>query len=76
MSSIIVMNNNNLRKIIFSYFRKRPEIVCHKCNKVCKWNNKEINRYVEIGLYDYTVKLYYCVNCYWYSKFKKNYFII
>ena len=51
MSSKIVMNNNNLRKIIFSYFRKKPEIVCHKCNKVCKWNKKEINRYVDIGIY-------------------------
>ena len=67
MSSIIVMNNNNLRRIIFSYFRKKPEIVCHVCNKVCKWNNKELNRYVEISIYDHTVFIYYCINCYWYS---------
>ena len=28
-----VMNNNDLRNLIFSYFRKEPEIKCQKCKK-------------------------------------------
>ena len=67
MSSIIVMNNIFLRKEIFSYFRKKPEIICHSCKKVCKWNNKNIRRFVAIPIYDYSVLLHYCMNCYWRS---------
>ena len=63
-----VMNNNDLRNLIFSYFRKEPEIKCQKCKNVCVWDkNKIIRNYIEIPAFDYTVIFYQCVNCYWES---------
>jgi hypothetical protein len=67
MSSKIVMNNSILRQKILSYFRKKPEIICYVCKKVCKWDNKIIRQFVEIPIYDYTILLHYCMNCYWKS---------
>ena len=32
-----VMNNPDLRGIIFSYFRGKDYMVCMKCKKVCRW---------------------------------------
>ena len=29
----LVMNNIDLRRIIFSYFRKEPEVTCCSCKK-------------------------------------------
>ena len=63
-----VMNNNDLRNLIFSYFRREPEIKCQKCKKVCVWNkNKIIRNYIEIPAFDHTVIFYQCTNCYWES---------
>ena len=42
------MNNNDLRRIIFSYFRTKAYKQCKCCNKVCKWNkDRLISPYVE-----------------------------
>lgn len=60
-----VMNNKDLRNIIFSFFRKEPEIICQQCKKVCIWNKKKFRNYVEIPTLDYTVIYYQCVNCFW-----------
>ncbi len=60
-----VMNNFDLRNIIFSYFRKKPEIICQKCKKVCIWDKKIIRKYIEIPILDYTVIYYQCTDCYW-----------
>jgi hypothetical protein len=60
-----VMNNFDLRNIIFSYFRKKPEITCQKCKKVCVWNKKIIRKYIEIPILDYTIIYYQCTDCYW-----------
>ncbi len=62
-----VMNNKDLRNIIFSYFRKEPEIVCQKCKNVCVWNNRKIRNYIEIPILDFTAIFYKCINCYWES---------
>ena len=60
-----VMNNNDLRNIIFSYFRKEPEITCQNCKKVCVWDKKIIRNYMEIQILDHTIIYYQCVDCYW-----------
>ena len=56
-----VMNNNDLRRLNWSYLRKYPKVSCDNCNKVCVWDNK---------LYDYvhTFKYDICDDCY-----RKNY---
>ena len=41
-----VINNDDLRKLIFSYLRKEPKKSCSDCNKVCVWD-KMVNPYVE-----------------------------
>ena len=46
----MVMNNNDLRNIIFSYFRKKPEKICVTCQKVCVWNKVKI-RNLNSGLH-------------------------
>jgi hypothetical protein len=33
------MNNLHIRKYIFSYLRKVPQIRCYYCNKVLMWDN-------------------------------------
>jgi hypothetical protein len=62
-----VMNNNDLRRIILSYFRTEPQISCHNCKKVCLWNDKIINKYMTIPILDHTVIFHQCMQCYWYS---------
>ena len=62
--SFKVMNNNDLRGIIFSYFRKHPEIICCTCNKVCVWNKKEVRRYTSYPILDATVIINQCFECY------------
>ena len=68
MSEKKVMNNNDLRRIILSYFRTEPEISCQNCKKVCMWNGKIVNRYMAIPILDHTVVYYQCMQCYWFSE--------
>ena len=58
-----VMNNNDLRNIILSYFRKEPKIICCTCKKVCVWSEKVIRKYIEIPTCDYTVIYKQCMDC-------------
>ena len=45
-----VMNNDDLRRIIWSYFRKTPFRQCIECGCVCMWDeNKKINPSVTLG---------------------------
>ena len=53
--SEIVMNNKDLRRIILSYFRTKPDIICCTCKKPCVWNKKMVNRYIELPVLDFTV---------------------
>lgn len=64
-SSSIVMNNNDLRRIILSYFRKEPEVICCSCKKVCIWNKKIERRYIEIPVHDHFVVYKQCLECHW-----------
>jgi len=62
-----VMNNRDLRGVIFSFFRTKPQNVCDKYKKVCLWNDKIVNRYMEIPILDHTVIHYQCMECYWHA---------
>ena len=50
----MVMNNNDLRNIIFSYFRKKPEKICVTCQKVCVWNKVQIRSYQDFYIEAYS----------------------
>ena len=61
----IVMNNNDLRGVIFSYFRTKAYRECDKCNKVLCWNKGEIaNEHVHWGNFSR------CYEC-----FRNNFFM-
>ena len=59
-----IMNNKDLRRIIFSYFRNPSQIFCQTCKKICLLDNKEVNKYMEIPILDHTVIYYICMQCY------------
>ena len=63
--SYMVMNNNDLRRIIFSYFRTEPEVVCCSCKKVCVWDKKIIRRYTQIPVRDHFIVYTQCLECHW-----------
>jgi hypothetical protein len=65
MNSEIVMNINDLRKVIFSFLRKTPKIQCITCNDVCIWDKKIIKKYIEYPIYDATVIISQCHECYY-----------
>lgn len=60
-----VMNNKDLRRIIFSFFRNKPEIVCSTCKKACVFNGKIVRKYIDIPILDHTVIYHQCQQCYW-----------
>ena len=61
-----VLNNRDLRKIIWSYLRKTPYKTCYECGCVCMWDeNKTITDYINLG--DNIVS---CCRCFW-----QHYFI-
>mgnify|MGYP001227846962 CR=1 FL=1 len=41
-----VMENQDLRRLIWSYLRKKPQKICCYCKKVLVWDNKVCN-YIE-----------------------------
>lgn len=40
-----VMNNTDLRGVIWSFLRTEAEINCHGCKKVLVWDKKKVDRY-------------------------------
>lgn len=58
-----VMNNNDLRHLIFSYLRKKPRIACLTCGKCCVWDKKIVNKYIEYKYLNEKYK-YDCIECY------------
>ena len=42
------MNNPDLRRVIFSFFKNKNYAECMKCRKICRNNTKKtVNKYVE-----------------------------
>ena len=63
-SCYIVMNDNNIRSLIFSFLRKEPKKKCRLCNLILVWDNK-VNDYVDINFYPWNMYgLILCKNCY------------
>tara|TARA_A100001015_G_C14645110_1_gene576940 strand:+ start:275 stop:505 length:231 start_codon:yes stop_codon:yes gene_type:complete len=63
--SFIVMNNNDLRREILSFLRKKARISCCRCNKIIIWDKKCRCKYIE-NKYTSSNKLekYNCIDCY------------
>jgi len=61
-----VMNNSDLRRIIWSYLRKLPKITCMYCDSVCVWDNK-VKEYYEVPFFYYNIS-YHSEN----TLYKKN----
>jgi len=57
------MNNNDLRRVIWSYLRKKPKISCYNCNSVCVWDKKRVLNYFYITREMNSNRLYICDNC-------------
>lgn len=63
-----VMNNNDLRYIIFSFFRKKPHKQCTECKRVLMWNeNKTLHKFVEWD------NFLLCNDCFKFNFFKHIY---
>ena len=62
--SFNVMNNTDLRGVIWSYLRKEPKIKCFDCGIICVWDKKIINHYYTEHITDYSPK-HICMKCYW-----------
>ena len=58
-----VLNNIDLRKLIFSFLRKYPKKACQICDKVCVWD-KKVNQYIELRYHPWKsyVKIL-CLEC-------------
>ena len=66
--SFNVMNNMDLRRVIWSYLRKEPKIKCYKCNCVCVWDKKIINAYYEHYVTSFIESDgYICWSCCWFD---------
>ncbi len=60
-----VMNNNDLRGIIFSFFRTKPHKQCQNCKVVIMWNQKKIlHKFIEWN------NFINCNECYKFNFFK------
>ena len=66
--SFMVMNNNDLRRIILSYFRKEARVVCSSCKKVCIWDKKIIRKFTQIPIRNHFIVNNLCLECYWRSQ--------
>ena len=59
---IKVMNNDDLRREIFKYLRKKPKISCFECMKVLVWDKKVRDSFIKL---EKNNKIYYnCNNCF------------
>lgn len=56
-----VMNNNDLRRYIFSFLRKYPKKKCYYCDLVCVWD-KEVNHHVDM-MFFYPETKTLCLKC-------------
>ena len=59
-----VFEINDLKNLIFSFLRKKPQQVCCTCKKVLIWD-KEVNPYILIKANDCKSQFYECLNCYY-----------
>lgn len=59
--SIEIFGNDDLRRLIFSFLRKKPKKFCQICDKVCVWD-KKVNNYMELSYYPWN--FYGDVICY------------
>ena len=56
---IDVMNNDDLRRVIWSYLRKKPYRKCQTCDRVCMWDtNRTIYKFVYIGGFIHCMKCF------------------
>ena len=64
--SFVVMNNNDLRRKIWSYLRKKAKKSCCRCNKIIIWDKKCRCRYIEnkCDLNNKFLEKYNCMDCY------------
>jgi hypothetical protein len=66
----MVMNNKDLRGIIFSYFRKKPEKICVTCQRICVWNKEKFRDYTDFSIDSYSITLSQCNKCnHWHNIF-------
>jgi hypothetical protein len=61
-----VFANNDLRRYIFNFLRKKPKAECYNCNKILIWDNK-INNFIRyprkyLGKCKYE-DIFYCIDC-------------
>jgi len=66
-NSSIVMNNNDLRKEIISYFKNKDIIECFNCKKACYSNYYEFPLTQNLFDQDISEICYLCRQCYWFS---------
>ena len=62
-----VMNNNDLRKIIFSFLRKNPKKRCNICECICIWD-KDVKKYLKVNLLEASTNInsqceVFCLDC-------------
>ena len=62
-----VFEIEDLRRYIFSFLRKEPELICKDCNKVLIWDKKvtDFIRYnnINVGQFFFIKNGSYCMNC-------------
>jgi hypothetical protein len=66
-----VMNNNDLRGVIWSYLRKEPKEICVVCKKVCVWDNN-VSDHIFVNIYQHDQTEVVCMEC-WNIIFPLNY---
>ena len=62
-----VMNNDDLRKEIISYFKNKPIIKCLNCKKACYNNYYKFPLTQNLFDQDISEICYLCSQCYWFS---------
>ena len=62
MNEIYVWECLDLRREIFSYLRKNPQLICVECSTVLIWD-KQIKPHLKIPFLYTNPDGYYCVNC-------------
>lgn len=43
-----VMNNRDLRSVIWKFLRKKPKVSCRHCNKTLIWDRERVEHYFEV----------------------------
>ncbi len=49
-----VLGNDDLRRLIFSFLRKKAQKSCQICHKVCVWD-KKVNSFIELKYYPWNM---------------------